>query len=189
MHYGIRWFKCKLKPPKNRRSSFSLGREVGLIVVDDEQAGAEEDQSEEDREVQKIMDNRRAVKHKILTGNIHNVAKLYMFVYGCQNGQNSIYYTVYFTFISAVRTVKAGHQMVAQGWNLFEEVVKDAGAGDLPQLLRYIKTMTTPPPATPPPKMDVSGVTPSPVKKEPGTGKEPVYVKVGGESTLLLPPV
>ena len=68
---------------KNSRSWFRLGREVGLIVVDDEQAGAEEDQSEEDREVQKIMDNGRAVKHKILTGNIHNVAKLYMFVYGC----------------------------------------------------------------------------------------------------------
>ena len=86
--------------------------------------------------------------------------------------------------------MKAGHQMVAQGWVLFEEVVKDAGAGDLPQLLRSIKTMTTPPPATPPPKMDVSGVTPLPVKKEHGTGEELVYVKVGeGESTLLLPPV
>ena len=56
---------------KNKRSSLSLGREVRLIVVDDEQAGAEEDQSEEDREVQKIMDNGRAVKCKILTGNIH----------------------------------------------------------------------------------------------------------------------
>ena len=83
--------------------------------------------------------------------------------------------------------MKAGHRMVAQGWDLFEEVVKDAGVGDLPQLLRSIKTMTTPLPATPPPKMDVSGVTPLPVKKEPGTGEEPVYVKVGGEVHYSCP--
>ena len=48
-----------------------------------------------------------------------------------------------------MRTVKAGHQMVAQGWDLFEESVKDAGVGDLPQLLRSIKMVTTPPPGTP----------------------------------------
>ena len=77
--------------------------------------------------------------------------------------------------------------MVEQGWDLFEEAVKDAGSGDLLQLLRSIKMMTTPPPATPPPKMDVSEVTPSPVKKEPGTRGEPVYVKVGGKVHYSCP--
>ena len=82
IHVYCKYFQpFEQEQEKNSRSWFSLGREVGLIVVDDEQAGAEEDQSEEDREVQKIMDNRRAVKHKILIGNIHNVVELYMFVY------------------------------------------------------------------------------------------------------------
>ena len=82
IHIYRKYFQpFKQEQKKNSRSWFSLGREVGSIVVDDEQAGAEEDQSEEDREVQKIMDDRRAVKHKILTGNIHNVVELYMFVH------------------------------------------------------------------------------------------------------------
>ena len=81
--------------------------------------------------------------------------------------------------------------MVAEGWELFEQVVNDAGAGGLPQLPRSIKTITTPPLATPPPKMDVSGATPSPspVKKEHGTGEEPVWVKVGGKHITLAPSV
>ena len=54
---------------KHQRLWFSLGREVGLMVIDDEKTGAEEDESEEDREVQKIMDHGRAVKRKILKGN------------------------------------------------------------------------------------------------------------------------
>ena len=66
---------------------------------------------------------------------------------------------LYFTLISAVRTVNVRHKMLAEGWELFKEVVNNAGAWDLPQLLRSIRMMTTPPPATPPPKMDVSGVT------------------------------
>ena len=44
--------------------------------------------------------------------------------------------------------------------------------------------MTTPPPATPPP-MDVSGASPtpslSPVKKEGGTGEDPILMRVGGK--------
>ena len=47
---------------------FELGRNVGLEVVNDEKVGAEEEQMEEDREVQKIVDQRRAVKRKKLTG-------------------------------------------------------------------------------------------------------------------------
>ena len=49
---------------------------MGLKVVDDEEAGAEEEQTEEDREVQKIVDQGRAVKRKIITGT---------FIYVCMS--------------------------------------------------------------------------------------------------------
>ena len=66
--------------------------------------------------------------------------------------------------------------MVAEGWELLEEVVKDVGARNLFQLLRLIHNMTIPPPATAlPVPMDVTAVTTttpssslSPVKKEGG---------------------
>ena len=56
-------------------------------------------------------------------------------------------------FISAVRTVSRGHHLVAEGWALFEKTCLDVGAGELPQLLRYVKQATTPTPTgtpTPP---------------------------------------
>ena len=37
-------------------------------MVDDEKAGVEENQSEEDREVQKIIDQGMALKQKIIAG-------------------------------------------------------------------------------------------------------------------------
>ena len=43
------------------------------------------------------------------------------------------------TFYSAVRTVAEGHRMVVRGWALFEEAVKGAGKGDLPQLLLHLR--------------------------------------------------
>ena len=49
-------------------------------------------------------------------------------------------------FISAVRTVSRGHQLVAEGWALFEKTCSEVGAGELPQLLRYVKQATTPTP-------------------------------------------
>ena len=95
-------------------------------------------------------------------------------------------------YLLAVRTVAAGHRMIAEGWEMFEEVVEAAGTGDLPQLLRLLRGMTTltppPPPQAGPVKqqpmtavpMEVSGVSGvSPVKKE-GASSEPVVVVVGG---------
>ena len=61
-------------------------------------------------------------------------------------------------FISAVRTVAQGHHLVAKGWALFEKTCSEVGAGELPQLLRYVKQATTPIP-TP------TG-TPTPTKME-----------------------
>ena len=76
----------------------------------------------------------------------------------------------------AVRSVAAGHKMIAEGWEMFEVAVDEVRAGELPQLLRSLKGMTTPPPETPPtpPPMDVDEasrketLSPSPVKKKLG---------------------
>ena len=95
--------------------------------------------------------------------------------------------------------------MIAEGWDMFEEAVEEAGTGDLPQLLRLLRGMMTPtppPPPTPPPAvpmqsqstteavpMEVAGVSgQSPVKKEEGASSEPVVV-VGGGEKMGLPTV
>ena len=41
--------------------------------------------------------------------------------------------------------------MITDVWQMFKEVVENAGAGDLPQLLHHLKgmTMSTPPPPAP----------------------------------------
>ena len=57
---------------------------------------------------------------------------------------------------SAVCKVAEGHRKVAEGWTLFECTCEEVGPGELPQLLRQLKSVTTP---TPTPA--------SPMKKEP----------------------
>ena len=47
--------------------------------------------------------------------------------------------------------------MVSEGWTLFERMCEEVGPGELPQLLRQLKGVTTPTPAP----------SPSPVKTEP----------------------
>ena len=68
-------------------------------------------------------------------------------------------------FISAVCTVSQGHHLVAEEWALFKKTCSEVGAGELPQLLWYVKQATTPTPTptgTPTP--------PTPTKLEPGGG-------------------
>ena len=95
-------------------------------------------------------------------------------------------------FISAVRTVSRGHKLVADGWALFEKTCSEVGAGELPQLLRYVKQATTPTPthaSTPTP--------PTPTKLEPEQEEEmdvdleastsepkekPIHVTEGGKT-------
>ena len=83
--------------------------------------------------------------------------------------------------------------MVAEGWALFEEAVSSAGDGDLPQLLRLLRGMTTPtpPPATPPPSTPPQPMeqtpSPSPVKTEGGSGEDPVLVRVEGKMKYSCP--
>ena len=60
---------------------------------------------------------------------------------------------------SAVCMVAAGHRMVTEGWTLFERMCEEVGPGELPQLVRQLKSATTPTPASPGPS--------TPVKEEP----------------------
>ena len=95
----------------------------------------------------------------------------------------------------AVRKVAASHKMVtqghaavAEGWQLFEEAVEEAGPGDLPNLLRQLKGKTTPTQMPPPQQsspMEVGDKTTmlpsaSPVKIEGSLNEDPVIVMVGG---------
>ena len=95
--------------------------------------------------------------------------------------------------VVAVRKVAAGHKLVtqghtavAEGWQLFEEAVEEAGHGDLPNVLRQLKGKTTPTQMPPTPQslpMEVGSMPPpaSPVKiEESSSNKDPVIVMVGG---------
>ena len=95
--------------------------------------------------------------------------------------------------VVAVRKVAAGHKLVtqghaavAEGWQLFQEAVEEAGPGDLPNLLPQLKGKTTPTQMPPPPQsspMEVGSMPPpaSPVKIEQSSSNEdPVIVMVGG---------
>ena len=82
-----------------------------------------------------------------------------------------------------MRTVAAGHRMVADGWTLFEEAIEGAEEGDLPQLLRHLRVVMTL--MLPPQAMDVpqaSTPTPLPAKKmkTKNVGDQPVVVIVRG---------
>ena len=69
-----------------------------------------------------------------------------------------------FLSFAAICTVARGHEMVAQGWEAFERTCMEVGVGELPQLLQYVKTHTTPTPTATPVKeeeeepMDVGGI-------------------------------
>ena len=81
-----------------------------------------------------------------------------------------------------MRTVAAGHRMVADGWALFEEAIEEAWEGDLPQLLHHLRGVTTL--MLPPHAMDVpqaSTPTPSLAKKmkTENVRDQPVVVMVG----------
>ena len=57
-----------------------------------------------------------------------------------------------FLSFAAIRTVARGHELVAQGWAAFEKTCTEVGVGELPQLLQYVKTHTTPTPTATPVK-------------------------------------
>ena len=79
---------------------------------------------------------------------------------------------------------------MAQGWAAFEKMCTEVGVGELPQLLQYIKTHTTPiPTATPVKKevkeedddMDVDVKVKAEMVDKPLVEK-PVHVSLGGQT-------
>ena len=79
--------------------------------------------------------------------------------------------------------------MIAEGWEMFEEVVEQAGTGDLPQLLRSLRGMTMPtppPPPTPQPTgaVEQQAATAVPMEVEGVSGVSPV--KRGHHQSQLL---
>ena len=85
--------------------------------------------------------------------------------------------------------VSRGHQLVAEGWAAFEKTCKEVGAGELPQLLRYVKTATTPTPTSTPTKFEtkeeetdeeataMTSVDPPNIS---GFIEKPIHISVGG---------
>ena len=81
---------------------------------------------------------------------------------------------------------------MAEGWAKFEKVCQEVGAGELPQLLQYVKTHTTPTP-TPTPTtsvkqemkeeqeqepMDVGAVKSEVIQKP--IIEKPIHISLGG---------
>ena len=102
--------------------------------------------------------------------------------------------------IVAIRTVKAGQQMVAEGeklvaegWALYEEVIAEAGTGDLPQLLRSVRSSLTPTrmaTAVTPPKAEEGGegsggVEITPVREGGPESPITIQIKRGGVKEVI----
>ena len=85
--------------------------------------------------------------------------------------------------LSAIRTVSRGHRLVVEGWTKFKEVCMEVRVGELPALLRYVKTTTTPTPTSTPTttpipeeQMDVEKHEQKPMNEK------PIHVTEGGET-------
>ena len=86
-----------------------------------------------------------------------------------------------FLSFAAIRTVARGHEMVAQGWAAFEKTCMEVGVGELPQLLQYVKTHTTPTPTATPVKEEEEGPMDVGVKRRRPLWKSP-SMSVSGET-------
>ena len=67
---------------------------------------------------------------------------------------------------------------MAEGWTKFEKACNEVGVGELPQLLQYVKTHTTPTP-TPTP-------TPMPIKQEMKEEQEQEPMDVGAVNSEVI---
>ena len=71
---------------------------------------------------------------------------------------------------------------MAEGWAKFEKVCNKVGAGELPQLLQYVKTHTTPTPTPTPTPMLVK----QEIKEEQEEQEKPMDVK---SETIIEKPI
>ena len=82
---------------------------------------------------------------------------------------------------------------MAEGWAVFEEMCSEVGAGELPQLLRYVKMATSPTPTPTPTKvepkeeaMDVeaTAMTSADPSKMTHFIEKPIHISVGGRTKM-----
>ena len=88
-----------------------------------------------------------------------------------------------FLSFAAIRTVARGHELVAQGWAAFEKTCTEVGVGELPQLLQYVKTHTTPTPtATPVKEEEEEPMDDAPALKQEAIVEKPIHISFGGQT-------
>ena len=88
-----------------------------------------------------------------------------------------------------------GNKTIADRWHLFEEACESAGPGDLPQLLRSLKGMSTPTPTSQPLTLSpmVTSKAPAPLptpvkmKQEALDLEEPVVIRIEGKRKWSCP--
>ena len=84
---------------------------------------------------------------------------------------------------------------MAEGWAAFEQTCKEVGAGELPQLLRYVRMATTPTSTTTPTptptkfetkeeEMDVEATTSADPPKISEFIEKPIHISVGGKTKM-----
>ena len=71
---------------------------------------------------------------------------------------------------------------MAQGWEAFERTCSEVGVGELPQLLQYIKTHTTPTLTATPVKEEQESMDVGAVKTEKPIVEKPIHVSFGGQT-------
>ena len=77
----------------------------------------------------------------------------------------------------------ADHRMVANGWAMFEEAIEGVGEGDLPQLLRHLRGVTTP---TPPPQPQQESAPPTDSQPTPSPAKKIKTENVGDQPVIVM---
>ena len=82
---------------------------------------------------------------------------------------------------------------MAEGWAAFEKTCKEVGAGELPQLLRYVKMATTPTPTPTPTKFETkeeetdeeaTATTSADPPNISGFTEKPIHISVGGHTKM-----
>ena len=82
---------------------------------------------------------------------------------------------------------------MAEGWAAFEKTCKEVGAGELPQLLRYVKMATTPTPTSTPTKFktkeeetdeEATATTSADPPNMSGFIEKPIHISVGDRTKM-----
>ena len=169
--------------PDSNTSWFELGERAGIEIVDEEEVDTEVQEIEEDKEVERIYNDAKDKHRRMLTGAC--IFSVLLKVEGIVEYKHVLLY------VAGIHNVAAGHKMISNGWNMFEKTCLEVGTGELPQLLRSLKLMTTPtstPIPTPTPttpvkeeqEEDEGDVTMVKEETEEGvTKEEPVYIPLG----------